>query len=284
MLQDGITLSDSAIATNFQIQHGAPLPTTGINEGEMFYLTAVDGARPVGLYVATSGVWHAATSINQIVDYYTKTETDTRIQAVVGAAPAALDTLVEIGARLLVDESASAAVVNSLTALTTAVGGKANTSQISAVGLSGSYVDLLYKPVVPSKTSDLVNDSAYLTEAQVTALMSSFAPKQALHSSTLGVLSVLTGTLRLYPPSAIVLQSLYAYVGSASQGADIHIDVKKNGVTILTTPLVIAAGEFKCAVITNTTAVGVDDYLTVDITQVGTSVAGSDLVVTLYHS
>ena len=49
---------------------------------------------------------------------YTKVETDTRIQAVVGAAPAALDTLVEIAAQLASDESAAAA-------LTTAVSLKA---------------------------------------------------------------------------------------------------------------------------------------------------------------
>jgi hypothetical protein len=41
---------------------------------------------------------------------YTKTETDSRIQTVVGAAPAALDTLVEIAAQLASDESAAAAL------------------------------------------------------------------------------------------------------------------------------------------------------------------------------
>ncbi len=59
MLQDGITMPDSAIATNFQIQYGTTLPTVGINEGEMFYLTVVQGANAVGLYVATGGVWTA---------------------------------------------------------------------------------------------------------------------------------------------------------------------------------------------------------------------------------
>lgn len=48
---------------------------------------------------------------------YSKTETDDRIQAIVGAAPGALDTLVEIAAQLAADESAVAA-------LTTTVGTK----------------------------------------------------------------------------------------------------------------------------------------------------------------
>ena len=41
---------------------------------------------------------------------YTKTETDTRIQAVIGAAPAALDTLVELAAQLTSDESGAASL------------------------------------------------------------------------------------------------------------------------------------------------------------------------------
>ena len=45
---------------------------------------------------------------------YTKTETDTRIQAVVGAAPAALDTLQEIATQLATDENAVAALTNTV--------------------------------------------------------------------------------------------------------------------------------------------------------------------------
>jgi hypothetical protein len=41
---------------------------------------------------------------------YTKTETDTRIQAVIGAAPAALDTLAELAAQLTSDESGAASL------------------------------------------------------------------------------------------------------------------------------------------------------------------------------
>ena len=58
---------------------------------------------------------------------YTKVETDTRIQAVVGAAPAALDTLVEIAAQLASDES-------SVNVLVTTVSGKVD--KITGKGLS----------------------------------------------------------------------------------------------------------------------------------------------------
>lgn len=52
-----------------------------------------------------------------ILDAYTMTQTDSRIQAIVGAAPAALDTLQEIAAQLASDESA-------VSALTSTVAGK----------------------------------------------------------------------------------------------------------------------------------------------------------------
>ncbi len=59
-----------------------------------------------------------------IGDAYTKTETDNRIQAVVGAAPVALDTLVEIANQLASDESA-------VSALTVTVSQKANTADVN---------------------------------------------------------------------------------------------------------------------------------------------------------
>lgn len=80
MLQDGITLPDSAIATNFQIQNGTTLPVTGINEGEMFYLTAVQGANTVGLYVATGGQWRVASAISATVVYTNEVQTFTKAQ------------------------------------------------------------------------------------------------------------------------------------------------------------------------------------------------------------
>jgi hypothetical protein len=55
---------------------------------------------------------------------YTKTETDTRIQSIVGAAPIALDTLVEIAAQLASDESAAAALVTTVSTKVDKVAGK----------------------------------------------------------------------------------------------------------------------------------------------------------------
>ena len=55
---------------------------------------------------------------------YTKTETDSAIQAVVGAAPEALNTLAEIATQLASDESAAAALVNTVATKVDKVAGK----------------------------------------------------------------------------------------------------------------------------------------------------------------
>ena len=46
------------------------------------------------------------------------------------------------------------------------ISGKADKSSLSAVATSGSYNDLSNKPTIPTKTSDLTNDSGFLTQHQ----------------------------------------------------------------------------------------------------------------------
>lgn len=47
---------------------------------------------------------------------------------------------------------------------------KANTSSLASVATSGDYDDLIDKPSIPTKTSDLVNDSGFISSAQVPAI------------------------------------------------------------------------------------------------------------------
>lgn len=44
---------------------------------------------------------------------------------------------------------------------------KANTASLATVATSGDYNDLTNKPTIPTKTSDLLNDSGFITSAQV---------------------------------------------------------------------------------------------------------------------
>ena len=59
--------------------------------------------------------------------------------------------------------------VMSQKAVTDELGKKANSSDLAAVATSGSYNDLSYKPTIPTKTSQLTNDSDYATTSQVNA-------------------------------------------------------------------------------------------------------------------
>lgn len=52
--------------------------------------------------------------------------------------------------------------------ITSAISGKANASDLASVATSGSYNDLTNKPSIPSKTSDITNDSGYLTSSDIT--------------------------------------------------------------------------------------------------------------------
>lgn len=99
-----------------------------------------------------------------------------------------------------------------------------------------------------------------------------------------GTVSVKTGTQRLYNDTGrtLTIQKVRATLGTAPTGATFIADINKNGTTIFTT-----TGNRPTIAISGNTATGVPDvtswadgeYLTVDIDQVGSTVAGADLVV-----
>ena len=102
-----------------------------------------------------------------------KAYTDTKVADLVNSAPTTLDTLGELAAAIQENET----VVD---ALNSAIGNKANTSDLAAVATSGSYNDLINKPTlfsgsyndltdkptiptVPTNVSSFTNDAGYLT-------------------------------------------------------------------------------------------------------------------------
>lgn len=101
-----------------------------------------------------------------------------------------------------------------------------------------------------------------------------------------GVLTTTTGTQRLPVDGTYTIVGTRLMVGTAPTGSSLIVDVNKNGTTIYTTqgnrPSIAAAsnaGGPGSAPDVTTLAAG--DYLTVDIDQVGSSVAGSDLTVSV---
>jgi hypothetical protein len=99
---------------------------------------------------------------------------------------------------------------------------------------------------------------------------------------------VKTGAARYYLEATWAIVKVRASVGTAPTGAAVIVDVNKNGTTIFTTqanrPTIAAAGNASSDAVPDITAVAAGDYITVDVDQIGSTVAGSDLCVILrYH-
>lgn len=99
------------------------------------------------------------------------------------------------------------------------------------------------------------------------------------------ILQVSAGVARIYNLFAtnLTIIQVFCAVNTAPTGADVIVDVNQNGTTIFTTPAnrpVIAAG----AESGDTTTIDAPtwvagNYLTVDVDQIGSAVAGADLTV-----
>ena len=103
---------DTAIAgatPSFSTLTGKPTTVAGFGITDVMTSTATQTALDLKANQATT---------------YTKIESDARIQAVVGAAPLALDTLAEIATQLASDESAAAALVTTVSGKVDKVTGK----------------------------------------------------------------------------------------------------------------------------------------------------------------
>lgn len=104
-----------------------------------------------------------------------------------------------------------------------------------------------------------------------------------------GTLTTTTGTNRLPIDGTYTIVGTRLMVNTAPTGANIIVDIKKNGTTIYTTQAnrpTIAAGQYAGGpgATPDVTALAAGDYLTVDIMQVGSTVAGSDLTVSVIVS
>lgn len=103
-----------------------------------------------------------------------------------------------------------------------------------------------------------------------------------------GTLTVATSAFRIYNDSGETrtITSVRASVGTAPTGAAILVDVNKNGSTIFTTqgdrPSIAISGNTDTAT-PNVTSWASGDYLTVDVDQIGSTIAGADLTVTVVY-
>ncbi len=102
-----------------------------------------------------------------------------------------------------------------------------------------------------------------------------------------GALTEAPGTSRLVFPAAATLVGIRMACNTAPVGENLICDVHKNGTTIFTTqgnrPTIIdGAYATAASAVPDVTAVAAGDYLTVDIDNIGSGTAGSDLTLTVY--
>lgn len=97
--------------------------------------------------------------------------------------------------------------------------------------------------------------------------------------------SLSTGTrksARIIVPFAGTIKKWRLDVGTAPTGANLIVDINKNGVTLAAAKFTITAGNSSNSGTSfDVTSVAVDDYFDIDLDQVGSTVAGSDLTVLL---
>jgi hypothetical protein len=127
-----------------------------------------------------------------------------------------------------------------------------------------------------------------VSTAQQTAI-DAIAKKDAVFSQG-GTLTTGTGAFRLYNRSGVTrtISTVTASVGTQPTGASILVDVNISGTTIFTTQ----SNRPTIAVSTNEDQSGTPDvtawtsgsYLTIDIDQIGSTIAGANLVVTVVYS
>lgn len=161
--------------------------------------------------------------------YQTSAQVTSAIQAVVGAAPAALDTLEEIATQLAADESAAAA-------LTTVVSSKvtANSAITAGTGTKVTY-----------DTKGLVTSSTTLSTSDIPDLSATYQPLKSVLTSVGGLSTASTGLVKLTNGVASFDTSSYL---TGNQSITVSGDASGTGSTAITLTLTnsgVTAGTYK---------------------------------------
>lgn len=108
---------------------------------------------------------------------------------------------------------------------------------------------------------------------------------EAYTFSVTGTVAVAVGKSRIYLEGNYTVDTVRTAVNTAPTGAALIVDVNKNGTTIYTTqtarPQIAAAANSANGNSPAVTTYVAGDYITVDVDQVGSTVAGADLTVTV---
>lgn len=147
--------------------------------------------------------------------------------------------------------------------------------------MSRSWQDIFQKGT--SGLSDDAVDQLSGIETDLATALSGGAASAPVVFSYSGAATVGAGTFRYPIPLPATIHGVYVTADTAPVGADLIVDVNKNGITIFTTqtnrPTVPAGSNISTIAVPDVTSVSTNDYITVDIDQIGSTTAGSNLVV-----
>lgn len=105
-----------------------------------------------------------------------------------------------------------------------------------------------------------------------------------LHLQSVGTLTAAAGKAFAVAPYDGVIKKISGKVGTAPTGATLIVDVNKNGTTIFTTQanrptVAVSATAATLAGFPEVTTFAAGDLISIDIDQIGSSVAGANLAV-----
>lgn len=144
-------------------------------------------------------------TIPSIEGLASETFVTTKIAELINSAPTTLDTLGELA--IAVQENDDL-----ITALNSAIGNKADASHnhdsvYSKLGHSHSYSELTGLPTIPTKTSQLTNDSSYITTSNIKAGTGISVSASGDNVTISSINSGITGTRLYYNASGYTVQS-----------------------------------------------------------------------------
>lgn len=151
------------------------------------------------------------------------------------------------------------------------------------VRIAGNKGDRYVAEVVSKTGAYLSTASTYTTAGTGTTSTGTTVTPVIPYVSS-GILTVRTGVTRFRFPFGATILGISGMVSTAPTGAAIIFDVNRNGNSVFTSSLnrpQIAVGSFSTLteIVPDVFSMTLGDYLTVDIDQIGSTVAGSDLTV-----
>lgn len=157
-------------------------------------------------------------------------------------------------------------------------------SDLTAIGANAADTDLF-------EISDNTGGSSYVSRKITFAELYKSIPQALTVAVSDETTDLTTGTAKITfrAPHAMELTEVRASVTTAPTGANLNIDVNDSGTTIFSTILSIDAGEktsttAATAAVISDSSIADDAEITIDIDQIGSTVAGAGLKVTFIYT